>query len=303
MNFAKKGILFAPDQKEFWRQSHAALPTALQTGPEEYIIYYTSRDKDNKTYVGAFAWSPKKPLQAQNISDSPLLSPGRLGCFDAFGVQATSVVRHGSDIYLYYLGWVLGQPAPLFYTAIGLAISTDGGYTFKKYSEAPIMERSPYDPWMVSGGTVVKEQNEWRMYYLSGMSFEINGNAESRYDIKLATSDDGIAWKRKGQVILPLQDNETNISRMSIVRDMDIWKAWFPVKRKDANYRCGYAESTDGIQFRRMDDKSGIGVSEKGWDDGAIDKMEVIRNNGKFYMFYNGNSFGRDGIGLAVYES
>jgi hypothetical protein len=29
----------------------------------------------------------------------------------------------------------------------------------------------------------------------------------------------------------------------------------------------------------------------------------VIEINGSFYMFYNGNSFGQSGIGLAVLES
>jgi hypothetical protein len=304
MQFEKKGLIFKPDNSKFWQYSHAALPTLLRLNENTYRVYFTSRDSFNKTYIGYFDWSPESPFKIINSAKEPVLTPGELGYFDAFGVQATSVVQVGTDIYMYYLGWVIGQPAPLFYTAIGLAISKDGGNNFKKYSSAPIMERSEYDPWMVSGGTVLKTDNGWRMYYISGISFKINeNNAESLYNIKLAESQDGIHWIRNGLTPFPLFENESNISRISFVNEGDKLRAWFPVKRKGQGYRCGYAESPDGINFLRMDHLSGINISENGWDNYSIDKMEVIKYKNSYYMFYNGNSFGKDGIGLAVYEN
>lgn len=303
MTFSKKGLLYVPDSRLYWQNSHAALPTTLKLDESLYRVYYTSRDKDNKTYVGYFDWSPDSPLDVVNASDSPVLMPGNLGFFDSFGVQATSVIRNGSDVYMYYLGWVIGKPEPLFYTSIGLAISHDNGKTFKKHSLAPIMERSEFDPWMVSGGTVVKSEDDWKMYYISGISFDIkDAVAESVYDIKLAESKDGINWTRKGFTPFPLAENETNISRVSFVKEQGKLKAWFPVKKRGLGYRCGYAESTDGINFKRMDNLSGITVSDTGWDNYSIDKMEVIKHGGKCFMFYNGNNFGKDGIGIAISE-
>ncbi|HEY1037796.1 MAG TPA: hypothetical protein VGF30_00245 [Bacteroidia bacterium] len=301
--FQKKGLLFTPDTSLTWQHSHAALPTFFRVEEDLYRVYFTSRDKDNKTYVGYFDWSPEKPMEIIDRTLTPVLEPGELGCFDSFGVQATSVIRHNNDVYMYYLGWVIGQPAPLFYTAIGLAISKDNGKTFKKYSKAPIMERSAFDPWMVSGGTVLKQGNDWTMYYISGISFGFkDGQAESIYDVKLATSADGINWKRDGITPFPLGRGETNISRISFVNEQGTLKAWFPVKRNGLGYRCGYAESTNGIQFERMDEKAGITVSEDGWDNYSIDKMDVIRYKNSLYMMYNGNAFGKDGIGLAIHE-
>jgi hypothetical protein len=301
MEFKKKGLLYIPDSRLYWQNSHAALPTALKLNDSLYRIYFTSRDKENKTYIGYFDWSPDSPLEIIDSSNSPVLTPGKLGFFDSFGVQATSVIRHGTDVYMYYLGWVIGKPEPLFYTAIGLAISRDNGKTFSKYSPAPVMERSEFDPWMVSGGTVLKHNDDWKMYYISGISFDIKDSvAESIYDIKLAESKDGISWTRKGITPFPLANDETNISRISFIKEDDKLKAWFPVKRKGLGYRCGYAESTDGVNFERMDNLSGITVSDGGWDSYSIDKMEVIKHNGNYFMFYNGNSFGKDGIGIAI---
>lgn len=303
MKFEKLGLIFKPDTNLFWQYSHAALPTALKLDENSYRIFFTSRDKENKTYIGYFEWFPDKPTEIHNITKTPVLRPGDPGMFDSFGVQATCIVRNAKDIYLYYLGWVTGKPEPLFYTAIGLAISKDDGKTFQKISKAPIMERSDFDPWMVSGGTVIKNENDWKMYYISGLSFNIKDNvAESIYDVKLAESKDGIRWERKGITPFPLAENETNISRITFVREENKLKAWFPVKKYGQGYRCGYAESTDGIKFYRKDAEAGITVSDEGWDNYSIDKMEVIKHNNKYFMFYNGNSFGKDGIGLAIYE-
>jgi hypothetical protein len=303
MRWKKHGIIYAPDTSLDWQKSHAALPTKLQISEDVYRIYFTSRDADNKTYVGYFDWEIGLPGKIINKCKEPVLKHGALGCFDDHGVQATSVVRVGDKIYLYYLGWNIGEPAPLFYTAIGLAISTDNGATFEKYSEAPIMERSKYDPWMVSGGTVLKEESRWRMWYISGISFGFeNGVAKSKYDIKYAESVNGIDWTREGVVALQLQDSETNISRMSIIVENGLYKAWYPLKKEGVGYRVGYAESADGTAWTRMDAEVGIDVSEEGWDSEALDKMEVILNQGKKYMLYNGNSFGRDGIGLVILE-
>tara|TARA_R110000796_G_scaffold71409_5_gene162205 strand:- start:73335 stop:74255 length:921 start_codon:yes stop_codon:yes gene_type:complete len=305
ISWHKKGVFFQPDNSLYWQNSHAALPTALYLGNEIYRIYFTSRDKDNKTHVGYFDWDLERDLIKRQESTAPILSPGPLGFFDDHGVQATSVIEANGKVYMYYLGWNPALTKPLFYTSIGLAISDDGGNTFTKYSKAPIMSRSEYDPWMVSGGTVRKEGNIWKMWYLSGIDFQIdtNGQAISRYDIKYAESTDGINWHRNGHVCLPLADDESNISRLSIIQQEGLYKAWYPVKKLGSlGYRIGYAESKDGLIWDRQDHLSGIDVSEEGWDSQALDKQEVILHNGKYYMLYNGNSFGRDGIGLATFE-
>jgi hypothetical protein len=66
------------------------------------------------------------------------------------------------------------------------------------------------------------------------------------------------------------------------------------------SFRIGYAESKDGIIWERKDDEAGIDVSDSGWDSEMIEYAFVFKHKGKKYMLYNGNSFGRDGFGLAT---
>jgi predicted GH43/DUF377 family glycosyl hydrolase len=301
IQFEKKGLIFKPDTSTWWQHSHAALPTKLHLGDDLYRIYFSSRDALQRTHVGWFELDLKNPTEILRVSEEPVLAPGPLGNFDDHGVQACSIVPYNGKHYMYYLGWNPGLTQPLFYTAIGLAISLDGGLTFQKYSAAPIMERSKFDPWMVSGGTVVHENGVWRMWYISGMKFDLeNGLAKSYYDIKYAASGDGINWTRKGFSCLPLREGETNISRISLIQRDGKYFAWYPTKKEGMNYRIGFGQSNDGYTWDRNDALAGIDVSETGWDSDALDKQEVIAHNGKLYMFYNGNRFGLDGIGLAI---
>jgi hypothetical protein len=301
IKWQKCGLIYRPDKGLPWQQSHAALPTRFHLEGSFYRIFFSSRDRDNRAHVGSFDIDLDDPLRVFNVAAEPVLAPGDWGMFDDHGVQACSIARaDNGDLYLYYLGWSTGKKEPLFYAAIGLAISRDNGATFKKYSLAPILQRSRHDPWMVSGGTVLRCGDEWVMYYLSGFKFEFTKPLPtSWYDIKIARSSDGIDWSRQGEIALPLSGDETNISRITIDERENGYRAWFPVKRMGLGYRCGYAESADGLTWARHEGM-GVPVSNAGWDAEAIDKMEVIRHRENLYMFYNGNHFGLEGIGLAV---
>lgn len=299
-NWEKKGLFFHPNRTLNWQNSHAAIPSSIKIDINLVRTYFNSRDKENKAYVGFFDWE----LDSKKIifkAKDPVLTPGEFGLFDDHGVQATSLVRYREAIYMYFLGWNPGLTKPLFYTSIGLAISLDGGKTFKKYSKAPILQRSEYDPWMVSGGTVIKENDLWRMYYLSGEKMLINEDKiTSFYNIKYAESKDGIVWKRNGITCLELNKNETNISRLSILKKEN-YKAWYPYKLKKNNgYRIGYAESSDGINWNRFDNCVNLKPTQNSWDSDSLDKVEVIQGLGEKIMLYNGNKFGYDGIGMAI---
>ena len=299
MAWKKLGLIFKPDKSLDWMQSHAALPTPIYLEQDIYRVYFSSRNKFNYAHVGYFDFDIVKKSIIKK-SNNPILSPGKLGFFDGQGVQATSINRINNKLYLYYLGWQQGAPSPLFYTSIGLAVSNDNGNTFEKYSNVPILDRSKYDPWMVSGGTVIFHDGKFLMYYLSGQYMKISENeVVSSYDIKIAESEDGISWNRKGKIALSLEKNETNISRMSILKESDKLVAWYPVKKRNQGYRFGYAESIDGNLWTRKDSLVGIDVSSSGWDSAALDKVAVVEHENKRFMFYNGNNFGYDGIGLA----
>jgi predicted GH43/DUF377 family glycosyl hydrolase len=73
-------------------------------------------------------------------------------------------------------------------------------------------------------------------------------------------------------------------------------------KNKERGYKIGYASSSDGITWVRDDKKTGITLSENGWDSEMLHYPHIFELNNELYMIYNGNEFGKYGFGLAKLE-
>ena len=117
--------------------------------------------------------------------------------------------------------------------------------------------------------------------------------------IKYAESDDGIHWKREGVIAVGLEAaGEYAIARPCVVKDGSLYRMWY--SHRGPAYRIGYAESGDGVSWRRMDESVGIEPSAQGWDSQSIQYAFVFRHRGRLHMLYNGNDYGRTGFGLAV---
>jgi hypothetical protein len=137
------------------------------------------------------------------------------------------------------------------------------------------------------------------MWYVSCTKWEMkNDQPKHYYHIRYAESFDGIHWDRKGIVCIDFRSSdEYAIARPCVLREVGIYKMWYSYRGK--RYGIGYAESKDGLHWERKDDEVGIDVSESGWDSEMIEYPFVFDHKGERYMLYNGNSYGKTGIGLA----
>ena len=239
------------------------------------------------------------PYCVIGYSREPILSPGQLGCFDDNGVTPSCVIDlPNGEKALYYIGWNPGSTVRMHLFG-GLAISRDGGSSFERWSRAPILERSRTDPYLNTAPWVVCDGESYRMFYVSG--YEWIHKDLPRYNIKTAYSLDGKHWVREGHVCIDFKDNTENaLARPYVLLEDGLWRMWFSYKSTD--YRIGYAESLDGLTWERLDHLAGIDVSSSGFDSEMIEYGAVVRYDGQLFMFYNGNNYGYDGIGLAVEE-
>ena len=279
-------------------QSHAANPFAERLYGDLYRIYFSCRDTQNRSSIGFVDFS-LRTLTVQALSNQPVLQPGPLGTFDDSGVSLGCIVYDGSCRYLYYVGWNLAVTVP-WRNSIGLAISINDGL-FVKQAVAPILDRNRFDPYSLSYPWVRKEASRWRMWYGSHLNWG-NSEREMEHVIKHAVSADGIHWEPTDTVCLPvLSDESYAYARPCVLVEQELYKMWFSYRGK--TYRLGYAESVDGIQWRRMDEKGGMEPSGTGWDSDAVAYAHVFDHDGQRYAVYCGNGYGRTGFGLAVQES
>jgi len=298
MRWIRKGLIFEPPENLDWMVSHAALPFADRL-EDCYRVYFSGRDETGRAQIGYFEIDLAHPKEIRRVSDKPVVGLGPLGSFDDNGVTSSWTVNRNGKKYQYYTGWGLGVTVP-FYFYIGLAVSEDEGKSFHKISNAPVLERNEIDPYLTASPCVLIEHGVWRMWYVSCTKWELeHGKPKHYYHIKYAESKDGIKWDRTGIVCIDFKSNdEYAISRPSVLKEDGMYKMWYSYRGE--SYRIGYAESKDGIRWERKDDEVGIDVSESGWDSEMIEYPFVFDHKEERYMLYNGNGYGKTGIGLAV---
>ena len=302
MKWEKKGLIFSVEKNHDWMYSHAMVPFAEFLYDDYFRIYFATRDKFNRSY-GAFIdvniLNPKEILQ---ISEKPIIEPGPLGTFDDNGATPFWITQKDNKRYLFYEGWNLGVTVP-FYLNIGLAISQDDVFGFKKVSSAPILERNNADPIFTASACVLIEDDLWKMWYVSceKWEFQISGKPKHYYNIKYAESSNGIEWIRKNINCIPFKNkDEYAISRPCVIKDKGTYKMWYSYRGGEETYRIGYAESVNGIIWKRKDSDAGIDISRSGWDSEMIGYPFVFSHKGVYYMLYNGNNYGKTGFGYAI---
>ena len=170
------------------------------------------------------------------------------------------------------------------------------------------MDRSEFDESWVAQPCVMKEQDKWRMWYLSCTKWEmVNNHPEPFYHVKYAESINGIDWERRGDICIDYDAFADAIGRPSVFIENGLYKMVYSYRNAvdyrinpSKSYRLGYAESADGIHFIRKDSDFNLIGAKQPWESQMHEYAHVLRMNGRLCMFYNGNGFGRSGFGYAI---
>jgi hypothetical protein len=316
VKWIKRGPLFDPHDFRLPNgcTSHAQSPQALVF--DDFVrIYFSTRSEDAGGFLSHIAYVDvdRDLTRVRGVAGQAVLPLGGLGCFDEHGIFPMNVVRHGDEVWGYTCGWSRRRSVPVE-TAIGLAISRDGGRTFARTGPGPIMGPAPDEPFLVGDGFVLEHGGRWHMWYIFGTAWAPPVPADPAparvYKIAHAESADGIHWQRDGQCIITDRLGADECQALPTVFQCDgVWHMYFcyryatDFRRNHARgYRLGYAYSTDLRQWTRDDAAAGIDVSPDGWDSEMQCYPHVFWCGGTAFLLYNGNAFGRSGFGVAVLE-
>jgi hypothetical protein len=287
--------------------SHAQVPTPLLRG-DTIRVYFASRPRPDLSLTGFVDLDAADPTRVLKIAPQPILDLGKPGTFDEHGIMPSCAIADGDIVYLYYSGWQRGVTVP-YTNSTGLAISEDGGETFRKVSNGPILGKSICDPYSATSPGVLRGEHGWQMWYCSGREWlRINDKYEHTYDIKFAKSQDGVRWEPTGEVVVKQRTPDEAITRPWTIPTSDGYCMWFCFRgsrdfRDGAEaYRIGCAHSFDSHTWTRCQASGGIAASEHGWDSRTVAYPAVVRADSRLLMFYNGNGFGTQGFGVAVLD-
>lgn len=291
-------------QGNIFNDHHAQVPV-VDVCDRYWRIYYSYRinGKSVPYYIDVDPANPSKILRK---SDKQLLQLGELGRFDWAGIMPTDIIDVGSQKYMYYIGWSVRKDVP-YHNTLGLAISEDNGDTWYKFSDGPVFSTSYKEPGYVGTAEVVLVDNTYYMYYLSCRDWiVVDNHPEPVYDIKIALSKNAIDWEPLDRVAIGLEKGQGGVSKATVIQYENRYFMWYSA-RSESNYRLdsnyGYriycAVSDDLFNWIKLKEHGLDNNISSDWERIMVEYPDVFIDNNRLHMFYNGDGFGRTGIGYA----
>ena len=301
MKWQKEGRIFVPENLGGWRNSTFMTPTPYLLNPETIRIYGGFRDALGVSRIGYIDVKASNPKEIIQISEKPVLDIGENGMFDDNGVILGALVQNKpNELYMYYVGFQLVQKVK-FLAFSGLAISKDGGENFERIAPTPILDRVGNEKYMRCIHSVIKEDNIFKIWYSTGHKWEyINHIPYPQYEIKYITSSDGIQMPfGEGSMALSCINDEYRIGRPTVFGKAGDYHMFYTTDTLQKVYSCGYAQSSNGIDWIRRNDLFDLPPSITGWDSEMTCYPIPLTTAYGTYLFYNGNGMGLSGVGYA----
>ena len=167
MKWEKKGLIYCPNGELSWAKNSALQPTPYLINDDIIRIYIGFRDDIGVSRIGFVDVDANNPSNVQNISEDPILDIGVPGTFDENGVVPCAIISYENKLYLFYAGYQLGQKVR-FYVFTGLAISIDGGDSFKRQQKTPFLDRTDNELFFRVIHSIMNENGVWRIWYGGG---------------------------------------------------------------------------------------------------------------------------------------
>lgn len=282
--------------------SHAANPLPIQIEGDIYRIFFSGRDRNKRSSVGAVDIDI---VQRKVVREHqrPFFEHGPAGSFYADGISIGNCYFADGVRYMPFMAWQAPQDGHWRGDIGRLIVRPD--LSLMLDSEKPFMTLDAVDPISLSYPWVQPlEDGTYRMWY-SSVDTWAAGNGEMLAPIKWAASVDGHNWIRHGIAVPAPVGVAQAFSKPTVaLNPQGGYEMWFSYRgAPGVAYRIGYARSADGIDWELDLENAGIAVSAHGWDSEMIEYPFVFDHAGRRYMLYNGNGYGCTGFGLAVLDN
>ncbi|MFC1999233.1 hypothetical protein ACFLXE_00555 [Chloroflexota bacterium] len=170
------------------------------------------------------------------------------GIWDRDVVRAPTVVKVGSTYHM----WYYSDAGTGGNEQIGHATSTNR-LDWNKDAGNPVLGPGPAGDWDESGTlhpSAWHDGSTFHMWYIGYDSSDVR-------QVGYATSPDGSTWTKSGSnpVMGPGAAGawDTNIRDMDVINNPGTWKMWYTATGSSDTPRIGYASSTDGVNWTKLE--------------------------------------------------
>jgi len=219
---------------------------------------------------------------------NPVLGEPYGTCFDM------SVIKDG-ELFKMWFSW---RP----HKGIAYCESTDGLAWSEPQLVLPALPESKWEAGEVNRPCVLKENGVYKMWYSGQVRpYQPGGISVICY----AESADGMEWERRAEPVMRHSQEWENQALMCphVLHDPEdsIYKMWYSAGDNHEPHSIGYAESSDGLNWRRYPRNPVLSKNPAClWEQHKVVASHVLKHEGYYYMFYVGHFHEERGsVGLA----
>ncbi len=314
MKWNSKGLIFDLKSKQLSFLSFAQSPQTLVLKDRLRVFFSTRKKEENGKYVSHIAYVDyDEDWNIIALCTEGIIRLGNLGEFDEHGIFPINPLKVGDEVWAYTTGWSRRVSVSVE-TAIGLAKSTNEGHTFTKIGAGgPLVANNLHEPLLVGDAFVKNFHNQFYMWYIYGTHWLVATDTEPEariYKIAQATSSDGVVWQRDSRCIIADSIPNECQALPTVIAHKGTFHLFFCFRhptdfRKNPlrGYQIGYAFSNDLLHWTRDDTKLAQQMLIQEWCMDMRCYPHIFEWQGKIWLLYNGNEFGKYGFGLAELES
>lgn len=302
MIWEKMGQIWRASDHLDWGSMGTLTPTPYLLDVGLIRVFCGLRDRMGIGRIGYFDVEEDNPKKVVNFSKKPILDIGSPGMFDDNGMLLGDLIKVGNELRMYYVGFQLATRAK-FLAFGGLAISKDNGATFKRFKQAPVIDRDESGSFIraIHGIRQLKD-GKFQAWFSEGASWEYIGSKPyPNYSVATLTSDDGLTFVKDAGKKIKIQNlGEYRLGRSRVFSlNENHHILTFTYGKTNGEYQSGYAYSKDLKNWERQDNW-GLYPGPEDFDSRHLAYPALIKNSkGDVYCFYNGNDMGGGGVGLA----
>jgi hypothetical protein len=273
--------------------SHCANPVVVPVDNELSRVFFNSRDDFQRSSV----YSVDIEMQTFEVVEGSFKAQHQLTGENNYYRDGISLGSHFSlqgDGWIGFMGWI-NPPNEHWYGTIG-KFRLDGNLNLTSIDSQPWFDLDNTDQISLSYPALYFSGDEYRIWYGSTLTWEAS-NGEMIHILKERRSRDGVLFEPTNREVQWDLVNSQAFSRPSILKVGDQHLMAYSVRGSNSKYRIGFGLLKDETNLIR--EIGSFYPSEPEWAGEMVEYPYLFAHNKSNFMFYNGDSFGKTGVGLA----
>lgn len=295
IKFNRLGRIFDPQQFQVNGEilSHAANPVVIKIDRNLVRIFFNSRDKNQRSSIYSFDFD----LDSLRPIPDSLKVQFMLDSSDSYFKDGVSL---GSHFQLDGVSWIgfMGWINPTFkhwYGTIG-KFQLNANLDFESIDKKPWFDLDNQDQTSLSYPAVYTSKNTMHVWYGTTLTWD-GGNGEMIHILKEKVSKDYVRFESTNRVVEWKMGESQAFSRPSILKIHDHFLMAYSVRGNATKYRIGFGLIEDNSSMVKQICTFSTSLSK--WESEMVEYPYLVSHGDSVFMFYNGNGYGKSGIGLA----